>query len=159
MRGGRGCGDVITKWGIGGTVHVDEKSDDEERKKIEHQKTMHQRFINYTRIQEKRTYDKENLKLNCQQAHPSAQLPSPSVNDNPNCISFNISTLHRNVCKSTNVAMWTKIHVNVRHWCEVVGRDSVLCIRVNQEFVTWYAISAAPKSPTGRATTPGNSVS
>ena len=48
-------------------------------------------------IQEKRTYDKENLKLNCQHAHPSAQLPSQSVNDNPNCISFNISTLHRNV--------------------------------------------------------------
>ena len=51
--------------------------------------------------QEKRTYDKENLKLNCQQAHPSAQLPSPSVNDKPNCISFNISTLHRNVCNQT----------------------------------------------------------
>ena len=36
--------------------------------------------------------DKENLKLNCQHAHPSAQLPSPSVNDNPNCISLSIST-------------------------------------------------------------------
>lgn len=46
------------------------------------------------------TYDKENLKLNCQHAHPSAQLPSLSVNDNPNWINFSISTLHRNVCKS-----------------------------------------------------------
>jgi hypothetical protein len=45
----------------------------------------------------KKTYDKENLKLNCQQVVPSTQFPSESVKEIPNCISFSKSTLHLNV--------------------------------------------------------------
>lgn len=45
------------------------------------------------------TYERENLKLNCQHAHPSAQFPCPSVKDNPSWINFSMSTLHRNVYK------------------------------------------------------------
>ena len=44
-----------------------------------------------------KTYDSENLKLNCQQVHPSTQLPSASVNDSPSWINFSMSTLQRNV--------------------------------------------------------------
>ena len=50
-------------------------------------------------IYESYTYERENLKLNCQHAHPSAQFPCPSVKDNPSWINFSMSTLHRNVYK------------------------------------------------------------
>lgn len=48
------------------------------------------------------TYERENLKLNCQHVQPSTQFPSASVKDNPNWMSFNISTLHRRVCRRNN---------------------------------------------------------